>query len=212
MDQTGAVIPGALAEVRGISTGRTRRVSANAAGQFNLAGLPAGDYEIQVSSTGFRVASRRFNLVARDRAVASVVLEAGEVNEVVEVDAATLATPVQAVAGGAMGGIAGGVIGGVPGGVPSPGLNMLQQMGQAGQAVRFARTNGEHLGTGKRAFFAAPMNGPVVKEAIAPGTAPHVLPISPKRSTSIHKSSPTRMALPPSLSQWPIRSPLGAWP
>ncbi|HEV2688437.1 MAG TPA: MG2 domain-containing protein, partial [Bryobacteraceae bacterium] len=74
MDQSGATIPRATLEVRDVATRKTRRVSANAAGQFNLAGLPPGDYDIQVSSAGFHTASRRITIVARDRAVCSVVL------------------------------------------------------------------------------------------------------------------------------------------
>ena len=160
MDQTGAVIPSAAAEVRELETGKLRSVKANAAGQFSLAGLPAGDYEIRVLSPGFQTASKRFALAARDRAVASVVLEVGAVNEMVEVDA--LAPRFR------MGGnIAGGVVGGIPGGIGSGGgVIMMERMGQAGQAGAAYRADGTHLGTGSRIQFdVASLTAPIVKAA-----------------------------------------------
>jgi len=180
MDQTGAVIPGATAEVREISTGKIRRASTNAAGQFSLAGLPAGDYEAQVSSTGFQLASQRFSLAPRDRAVVSVILEVGAVIETVVVDAA----PAQRIrmggnlagVGGFPGGVIGGVVGGVPGG-GGGGLVMMEQMGKASMAGRFARTDGTHLGSGAqedRALLMVPMAGLALKVPIEPSAALHV--------------------------------------
>ena len=53
--QQGAVVPGADVEVRQVASGKTRhRDAANAAGQFSLSGLPAGDYEVQVSRAGIQ--------------------------------------------------------------------------------------------------------------------------------------------------------------
>jgi hypothetical protein len=57
IDSSGAVIPKAMAEVRQLSAGKTRQASTNLAGQFTLAGLAAGDYEVRVSSPGFQIAS-----------------------------------------------------------------------------------------------------------------------------------------------------------
>ena len=85
-DQTGAAVSGAIAEAREISTGQVRRAVAGADGQFRLAGLPAGDYEVQVSQAGFQLASRNFSLQARDRAVISAVLEVAMATEVVAVE------------------------------------------------------------------------------------------------------------------------------
>ena len=131
-DPSGAVVPEAMAEVREASAGKTRRASANAAGQFSLTGLPAGDYEVRVSSPGFQVASRQFRLVARDRAVLSVVLEVGAVTEMVVVEAAPRAFRVGVGAGG---GVAGGLV-------------LMEQMGLANKVARFAQTDGTLLGTG----------------------------------------------------------------
>jgi len=87
-DVTGATVAGAGVEVREVSTGKTRNAKANAAGQFDLAGLPAGKYRAQVSSPGFKIAARAFTLEARDRAVLSVTLNVGSVTQTVEVTGA----------------------------------------------------------------------------------------------------------------------------
>jgi uncharacterized protein YfaS (alpha-2-macroglobulin family) len=172
MDQSGAVIPGAAAEVRELAAGKIRSVKSNAAGQFSLAGLRAGDYEIRVLSPGFQTASKRFTLAARDRAVASVVLEVGAVNEMVVVDA-----PSQRIRmGGNMGGgIIGGIIGGIGGG-GGAGVGMMQQMGQVGMAGQaFARADGTHLGSGSLVQFeAASLIAPMAKAASNIGAATHV--------------------------------------
>ena len=89
-DPSGAVVPGASVTIREVSTGKTRTVAANDAGQFTLAGLPAGRYDLNVSLAGFKTASRGFTLRARDRAVLSAILSVGSVSEAVEVSAAAV--------------------------------------------------------------------------------------------------------------------------
>jgi hypothetical protein len=163
MDQTGAVIPGATAELRERSTGASRNASANASGELNLAGLPPGDYEIRVSSPGFRSESRRFTLAARDRAVLSVVLEVGAVTEAVVVDEERKAFGRIRV-GGNMGVMAAGVVGGVPGGVGGGGGGLEFKMFDAPRAQMNAGTLVAALGTGN-----LPINGRVTSEP-----APHV--------------------------------------
>jgi len=117
-DPSGAVVPGANVNLREVSSGKTRTVSANASGQFDLAGLAAGKYEVQVSLAGFKIASRELTLQARDRAVLSVNLAIGEASEVVEVEAAGPMLPRLARAG-----VAGGVPGGVTGGAIASVIN-----------------------------------------------------------------------------------------
>jgi len=109
-DLTGAVIPGATVEVRETSSGKTRTAKTNAAGQFSLSGLPAGDYKVQLAVPGFKSISREFTVHARDRAVLSVVLDVGASSTVVEVSGA--AVVVQTETAGIAGGVAGGVMGG----------------------------------------------------------------------------------------------------
>ena len=78
-DPTGAVVAGASIEVREISVGKTRTATTNAAGQFSLSGVPAGDYIVRVSTAGFKIASQGLALHARDRAVLSATLSVGAV-------------------------------------------------------------------------------------------------------------------------------------
>ena len=112
-DQSGAVVSGASIEALYLSTAKTRTTKANAGGQFSFSGLPAGDYEIQVSSQGFRIASRRVTVQRRDRAVLTATLDVGQITQMVEVSAAS--PMVAGVPAGVPGGIAGGVMGAVQG-------------------------------------------------------------------------------------------------
>jgi uncharacterized protein YfaS (alpha-2-macroglobulin family) len=116
-DPTGAVVPGAKVEVRDVATGKTLTTTTNAAGQFSLSGVPADGYTVQITLSGFRIASGKLALHARDRAVLTATLSVGQVSQAVEVTAANpvletataklaLAAPVPA----AMGGIAAGQI------------------------------------------------------------------------------------------------------
>ena len=89
-DPSGAVISGANVAIREVSSGKKRRVPTDAAGQFTLAGIPAGRYEVQVSQAGFKTASRTITLRTRDRAVVSTMLSLGSVSETVEVSAASV--------------------------------------------------------------------------------------------------------------------------
>jgi hypothetical protein len=118
-DPSGARAAGASVSVREVSSGKLRTVSTDAAGQFSLAGLPAGSYEVQVALAGFKIASRELTLRARDRAVLSATLAIGQATEVVEVSGENLVVqteiaafhapvPAAAGAGDAMGGAVNG--------------------------------------------------------------------------------------------------------
>ncbi|HZR29053.1 MAG TPA: MG2 domain-containing protein, partial [Terriglobales bacterium] len=50
VDQRGEAVEGAVVQARQVSTGKTRTARTNASGQFNLAGTPAGDYQIKISN------------------------------------------------------------------------------------------------------------------------------------------------------------------
>jgi uncharacterized protein YfaS (alpha-2-macroglobulin family) len=104
LDQTGAAVEGAT--VIASSAGKARTARANRDGEFTLAGLAPGDYDITVSCAGFRTTARKVNLAARDRAVVTAALEVAAVTEVVEVMG--MAQQIR------VGGVAGGVLGGVP--------------------------------------------------------------------------------------------------
>jgi uncharacterized protein YfaS (alpha-2-macroglobulin family) len=73
-DRTGAAIVDASMKVRSVSTGKTRTARPDAAGEFDLAGLAAGDYDVEVSSPGFREESQRVTLKVRDHAVLAASL------------------------------------------------------------------------------------------------------------------------------------------
>jgi len=195
IDPSGAVIPKAMAEVREVSAGKARRASANAAGEFSLAGLPAGDYEVRVSSPGFQMASRQFRLVARDRAVLSVVLQVGAVTEMVVLDGAAGQRNM-----GAGGGVAGGLV-------------LFEQMGLANKVARFARTDGAHLGTGSPAenemALLTPSAGLTVREQTGVSPAAHVrsyfpeaLYINPQIITDQNGAATISIPLADSITTW----------
>jgi A-macroglobulin TED domain/Carboxypeptidase regulatory-like domain/Alpha-2-macroglobulin family/MG2 domain/A-macroglobulin receptor binding domain/Alpha-2-macroglobulin bait region domain len=116
-DVAGAAVPGATITLMESATGATRTATTNAAGQFTLAGLSAGDYQIRVSSPGFEIAARTLTLQVRDRAVLSAVLSVGAVTEAVVVEQFAAGRITVGGNVGMMRGIAGGVPGGVIGGI-----------------------------------------------------------------------------------------------
>ena len=119
-DQTRAAIPGATVAAREVSTGKTRRATANANGQFNLAALPPGEYDVRAESAGFRAGSTRVALEPRDRAILTATLEVGSVTEsVVVMTGNGRDTLFMERRGGNVAGVAGGVLGGIAGGVPA---------------------------------------------------------------------------------------------
>ena len=111
LDQSGASIPNATITLHQISPANTRTAHSNATGQFDLAGLPAGRYRVEITSLGFRTIFHELSVQPRDRAVLSAVLSVGSVTETVMVADAmmTLATAAPAKA---MGMARGGVING----------------------------------------------------------------------------------------------------
>ena len=116
VDQWGGALERATVELRSILSGKIRRASVGADGQFRLGGVPAGDYQIGISSDSGSVSSR-LELYPRDRAVLSVLLRQENSGSVVAVsDAGRMVADFKVgfgMAGGAPGGVAGGVIGGV---------------------------------------------------------------------------------------------------
>ena len=116
VDQQGGALEGATVTARGVSSGATGTAWVNANGQFSLAALPAGDYDVKVSS-GPETVSRRVTLQVRDRGVLSVMLRQEAGGSVV----------VAAIGPGKGGGIGTGRGGGIGDG-------------------RFQNTDGTHLG------------------------------------------------------------------
>jgi hypothetical protein len=116
-DTSGAAVAGATITARDTAANATRRATPNGSGQWTLAGLAPGEYELRVMSPGFRTTSRTVTLKARDRAVLSAVLSVGAVTEAIVVDAVNLPLNGRGFAPGVAGGVLGGIVGGVPGGI-----------------------------------------------------------------------------------------------
>ena len=146
-DPSGAVVAGATVEVRALSgAGKTRTAKTNDAGQFSLSGVPAGEYVVQVSVAGFKMASRGLTLQARDRAVFSATLSIGQSSEVIEVSAASPAIERRsATLGGVPGGVPGGAMGGIVGGrfenLPINGRNVMDLALMAPMPLRRAKAD-----------------------------------------------------------------------
>src|SRR5439155_19912804 len=113
-DPTGACIPEATVTVREVSGGRTRAARSNTAGEFSLAGLPPGEYEVRVQAPGFQAGSAKVSLIARDRAVVSASLSVGNAAEMVFVtDGIGVMNEVRMIqTAGIAGGVGGGALGG----------------------------------------------------------------------------------------------------
>jgi len=111
VDQEGGVLEGATVTARGVSNPAVRSTWVNANGQFGLAGIPEGEYEVKVSN-GPEAVSRHATLRVRDRGVLSVVLRQKGGSVVVVAN-----PPLRVRMGGVVGGVPGGVMGGVIGGI-----------------------------------------------------------------------------------------------
>ncbi len=120
-DPSGAVVPGANVAVRDTAKNQLLTVTTDARGQFTLSAVSPGEYRIEVSMAGFRMAAGKCSLRARDRAVISANLAVGGSSTVVEVsgEAPLLETENATVVAGpvAMNAMVGGVVGGVGGGI-----------------------------------------------------------------------------------------------
>jgi hypothetical protein len=95
-DRTGAMIPNATITLRLVSSVDARTTHADRDGNFTFSAIPAGRYEIEVSAQGFVVASRKFDIQARDRAVMSTTLGVGAATQAVTV---TAEAPVRVLGG-----------------------------------------------------------------------------------------------------------------
>ncbi|MGI8467491.1 MAG: carboxypeptidase regulatory-like domain-containing protein [Pyrinomonadaceae bacterium] len=87
LDQTGAVVAGATVTAKNSSTGISRAVTANESGEFQILGLPPGDYEITAEARTFKTTViSPVKLTVGQRAELPVKLEIGTESVVVNVD------------------------------------------------------------------------------------------------------------------------------
>ena len=61
-DATGAVIPEASVTALNADTGLKRTVTANAVGEYQIGGLPPGDYTVNVDKQGFQKSAKKIHL------------------------------------------------------------------------------------------------------------------------------------------------------
>src|SRR5687768_16772827 len=85
-DSTGAVIPNATVVITNDATGQSRSVQTNDEGYLSVSPLTPGNYTVTVEQASFKkYVENAVVLSAKDRRLITVVLEAGNVNEVVTV-------------------------------------------------------------------------------------------------------------------------------
>src|SRR4026208_747260 len=85
-DSTGAVIPNATVVITHDATGVSRTVQTNEEGSLSVSPLAPGTYTVTVEQPSFKkYVENAVVLSARDRRQLTIVLEAGNVNEVVTV-------------------------------------------------------------------------------------------------------------------------------
>jgi len=85
-DEKQAVVTNATVTVRNVKTNESRSTTTDGDGRYRFTGMPVGDYEIAVESTGFaKYVQSGISLVLNQAATVDVALKAGGVTEVVNV-------------------------------------------------------------------------------------------------------------------------------
>src|SRR5215813_1849008 len=89
-DSTGAVIPGVAIEAKNLQTGAAYQAGSSETGNYTLAQLPAGNYELSASLPGFRKFVRSGLIVSVATVLRiDVTLSVGGPDESVTVEAAS---------------------------------------------------------------------------------------------------------------------------
>ncbi len=85
-DTSGAVLPGTMVTLRHLETGLSRAVEADLGGNYTIASLPVGEYELTAEKMGFQREVRRgINLVVAQEAVVNLTLQVGSIVQQVTV-------------------------------------------------------------------------------------------------------------------------------
>ncbi|MGD0790609.1 MAG: carboxypeptidase regulatory-like domain-containing protein [Terriglobales bacterium] len=93
-DATGAVIPEASVTALNAANGLKRSVSANAVGEYQIGGLPAGDYTVNAEKQGFQKSAKKIHLDLGASGTVDFALAPGQVQTQVEVqDVGEVAEP-----------------------------------------------------------------------------------------------------------------------
>ncbi len=86
IDQTGALVAGAAVSVRGVGIGITRTATTGADGNFNIIGLPPGNYDVSAEAASFKkTVLSGIQLTVGQSAELTIRLEIGEASAVVNV-------------------------------------------------------------------------------------------------------------------------------
>jgi hypothetical protein len=93
-DRTGAVIAGVTVTLRD-TTGKKRQATTGTDGSFHLMQVPAGQYELTATASGFKTSLQSIELKPSELAMLQPVLDVGAASEVVEVEAGSSAAAVQ---------------------------------------------------------------------------------------------------------------------
>jgi hypothetical protein len=93
-DPTGAVIPEVSVTALNTDNGLKRSVTANAVGEYQIGGLPAGDYTINAEKSGFQKSAKKIHLDLGASGNVDFALAPGQVQTQVEVqDVGEVAEP-----------------------------------------------------------------------------------------------------------------------
>ena len=91
-DSTGAVIGGASVTVTNIGTGATQKVTTNSTGDYLVAGIPAGKYNLEISNAGFKkYQATSINIEVNQKARVDASLEVGDIATAVSVEGTSVA-------------------------------------------------------------------------------------------------------------------------
>ena len=87
MDQTGGMIPGAIATLKSEKTGQSRGSTTDSEGRFNFAALQPGTYALKIERAGFQTLEQRGVILSANEnlALGDLKLQPGQVSETVSV-------------------------------------------------------------------------------------------------------------------------------
>jgi outer membrane cobalamin receptor len=89
-DSTGAVIPAAFIEAKNVKTGELYKTDTGEAGQFKLADLPVGKYDLKVMLQGFKTHIQKgISVLPESSAIISIVLEVEPISETITIQSSS---------------------------------------------------------------------------------------------------------------------------
>src|SRR5256886_579932 len=85
-DSSGGGIPGVSVQIKNLETGAERLLTTDDSGRFSAAALAVGQYEVRAEKSGFRAEIKNgISLVVGQRLFVDLILQIGDVRQVVEV-------------------------------------------------------------------------------------------------------------------------------